>query len=57
MIEDINEFVIRMETTPTYIDSTSAAACKCSGSCTCGADYQMWYANASMNQVGTNALP
>lgn len=45
MIEHINEFVNRMEVTPT----NSPASCGCSCSCTCEAFLQINYGNAYMS--------
>lgn len=50
MIEEINEFVNRIEAIPT--NSLPAESCSCSCSCSCGAEYQMWWTPGQMNSQG-----
>lgn len=52
MIEDINEFVNRMDATPT--NSASPASCNCSCHCSCpyGAAAQLGYTPGQMSGQG-----
>ncbi len=50
MIEEINEFVNRLEATP--LTGLPASQCLCNCDCSCGADFQMNWTPATMNFQG-----